>query len=48
MRLTAEGKSPAAIRDAIDAKYLSFGPATPTPRPKWSPRALPGRAADRV
>jgi Protein of unknown function with PCYCGC motif len=34
MRLTAEGKSPAAIRDAIDAKYLSFGPATPTPRPK--------------
>jgi len=34
MRLQAEGKSPAAIRDAIDAKYLSFGPATPTPRPK--------------
>jgi hypothetical protein len=35
MRLKAEGKSPAAIRDAIDAKYLSsFGPAMPTPRPK--------------
>jgi hypothetical protein len=34
IRLKAEGKSPAAIRDAIDAKYLSFGPATPTPRPK--------------
>jgi len=34
MRLRAEGKSPAAIRYAIDAKYLSFVPATPTPRPK--------------
>jgi hypothetical protein len=34
MRWKTEGKSPAAIRDAIDAKYLSFGPATPTPRPK--------------
>jgi len=34
MRLKAEGKSPAAIRDVIDAKYLSFGPPTPTPRPR--------------
>jgi hypothetical protein len=34
MRLKAEGKSLAAIRDAIDAKYLAYGPATPTPRPK--------------
>jgi hypothetical protein len=33
MRLKSEGQSPAAIRAAIDAKYLRFGPATPTPRP---------------
>jgi hypothetical protein len=34
MRLTAEGRPLAEIRAAIDAKYLSFGPPTPTPRPK--------------
>jgi hypothetical protein len=33
MRLQSEGKSPAAIRDTIDAKYLKFGPPTRTPRP---------------
>jgi len=33
MRMKAEGKSTAAIRAAIDEKYLRFGPATPTPRP---------------
>ncbi|PYM32614.1 MAG: hypothetical protein DME15_13530 [Candidatus Rokuibacteriota bacterium] len=34
MRLKAEGKSLAQIRAAIDARYLKFGPPTPTPRPK--------------
>jgi len=34
MRMKAEGKPLAEIRAAIDAKYLSFGPPTPTPRPK--------------
>jgi hypothetical protein len=33
MRLTSEGKPLAAIRAAIDEKYLRFGPATPTARP---------------
>jgi len=33
MRMKAEGKTLTAIRAAIDAKYLPFGPATPTPRP---------------
>jgi hypothetical protein len=33
MRLKAEGKPLAAIRSAIDEKYVRFGPATPTPRP---------------
>jgi hypothetical protein len=33
MRMKAEGKTLTAIRAAIDAKYLRFGPATPTPRP---------------
>jgi len=33
MRMKAEGKSLATIRAAIDATYLRFGPATPTPRP---------------
>ena len=33
MRLKSEGKSLAAIRAAIDEKYLRFGPATPTARP---------------
>jgi len=33
MRMKAEGKSLAAMRAAIDEKYLRFGPATPTPRP---------------
>ena len=31
--MKAEGKSLTAIRAAIDATYLKFGPATPTPRP---------------
>ncbi len=31
--MKAEGKSLAAIRAAIDATYLKFGRATPTPRP---------------
>jgi hypothetical protein len=34
MRQKAEGKSLAEIRAAIDARYLKFGPPTPTPRPK--------------
>jgi hypothetical protein len=33
MRMKAEGKPLAAIRAAIDEKYLRFGPPTPTPRP---------------
>jgi hypothetical protein len=33
MRWKAEGKSLAEIRAAVDAKYLQFGPPTPTPRP---------------
>jgi len=33
MRMKGEGKPLAAIRAAIDEKYLHFGPATPTPRP---------------
>jgi hypothetical protein len=33
MRLKTEGQSLAAIREAIDAKYLRFGPPTKTPRP---------------
>jgi hypothetical protein len=33
MRLKGEGKPLSAIRQAIDDKYLRFGPATPTPRP---------------
>jgi Protein of unknown function with PCYCGC motif len=33
MRLKSEGKPLAAIRAAIDEKYLRFGPATPTARP---------------
>jgi len=33
MQMKSEGKSLAAIRAAIDEKYLGFGPATPTPRP---------------
>jgi Protein of unknown function with PCYCGC motif len=33
MRLKSEGKSMPDIRTAIDAKYLRFGPTTPTPRP---------------
>jgi len=34
MRMKSDGESTAAIRAAIDEKYLRFGPATPTPRPK--------------
>jgi hypothetical protein len=34
MRLKGEGKSLAQIRAAIDARYLRFGPPTPTPRPR--------------
>jgi hypothetical protein len=34
MRLKAEGKSLVEIRADIDARYLKFGPPTPTPRPK--------------
>jgi hypothetical protein len=34
MRMKAEKKSPGQIRAAIDAKYLRFGPPTPTPRPR--------------
>jgi len=34
IRMKAEGKSLAQIRAAIDARYLKFGPPTPTPRPK--------------
>ena len=30
--MKAEGKPLAAIRTAIDAKYLKFGTPTPTPR----------------
>jgi hypothetical protein len=33
MAMTAQGKSPAAIREAIDAKYRGSGRPTPTPRP---------------
>jgi len=33
MQMKSEGKSLAAIRAAIDEKYLRFGPATSTPRP---------------
>jgi hypothetical protein len=33
MAMTAQGKSPAAIRAAIDAKYLPAGRPMPTPRP---------------
>jgi hypothetical protein len=33
MRMKAEKKSIKEIRAAIDAKYLRFGPPTPTPRP---------------
>jgi hypothetical protein len=33
MRMKGEGKPLAAIRSAIDEKYLRFGRATPTPRP---------------
>ena len=32
MQMKAEGKPLAAIRAAIDAKYLKFGTPTPTPR----------------
>ncbi|MBI1962683.1 MAG: hypothetical protein HYV94_02515 [Candidatus Rokubacteria bacterium] len=34
MRMKAEGRPLAAIRAAIDEKYLAFGPPTPTPRPR--------------
>jgi len=34
MRMKGEGKPLAAIRAAIDEKYLRFGPPTPTPRPE--------------
>lgn len=34
MRMKGEGKTLATIRAAIDEKYLGFGPATPSPRPK--------------
>jgi hypothetical protein len=33
MRMTADGRSPVEIRQFIDARYGSFGPATPTPMP---------------
>jgi len=33
VRMKDEGKPLAAIRAAIDEKYLRFGPPTPTPRP---------------
>jgi len=33
MRMKGEGKPLAAIRAAIDEKYLRIGPATPTARP---------------
>jgi hypothetical protein len=33
MRLTAQGKSPAEVRRAIDAKYLPGGKPTRTPPP---------------
>jgi hypothetical protein len=33
MRLTQQGRSPAEIRRAIDAKYLGQGTPTPTPAP---------------
>jgi len=33
MRLTAEGKSPAEIRQFVDGRYGGFGPPTPTPLP---------------
>lgn len=32
-RMTAEGQSPSAIRQYVDATYGSFGPATDTPLP---------------
>jgi hypothetical protein len=34
MRMKAEGKPLAAIRAAVDAKYLRFGTPTPTPAPR--------------
>ena len=33
MRLSAEGKQPRAIRQYVDMRYSSFGPATDTPLP---------------
>ncbi len=33
MRMTAEGKSPAEIRQFVDGRYARFGPPTPTPIP---------------
>ena len=33
MRMTADGKSPAEIRQFVDGRYGRFGPATPTPLP---------------
>ena len=32
--MKGEGKPLAEIRAAIDAKYLKFGPPTPTPAPR--------------
>jgi len=34
MRMKNEGKPLAAIRAAIEAKYLRFGPPTPMPQPR--------------
>lgn len=34
MRMKKDGKSTAEIRRAIDAAYLTYGPPTPTPRPR--------------
>ncbi len=33
MRLRADGKSPAEIREYVDGRYGKFGPPTPTPLP---------------
>jgi len=33
MAMTAKGATPRQIRDAIDARWSSAGPGTPTPRP---------------
>jgi hypothetical protein len=33
MTMKAQGKPTRAIRETVDAKYLRYGPPTPTPRP---------------